>query len=100
MKVFLLTLFPRALESYFETSIMQKAQQQWLLELHICNIADFSVKATRRADDRPYGWFAGTILAPEPCSRAMDDCISKNGGPIEWIAPDPRGEPLCQNTLW
>ncbi len=99
MKIYLLTLFPRALESYFETSIMQKALSAGALDLRIYNIADYSTKNTRRSDDRPYGWLPWTIIAPEPCSRTMDACIADAGEPIEWIAPDARGEFLNQWLL-
>jgi tRNA (guanine37-N1)-methyltransferase len=99
MRIFLVTLFPKALDSYFETSIIRMAQENQSVEITLCNIADFSTKNTRRADDRPYGGMAGTILAPEPCSRAIDYCQSLANGQIYWICPDPRGEILVQKKL-
>jgi len=102
MRIFLVTLFPNALKSYFETSIVRKALESGTLEITICNIADYSTKNTRRSDDRPYGGMAGTILAPEPCGRALDYCQSLTKSPIYWICPDPRGEILHQKqfTKW
>ena len=55
MQVFLLSLFPRALESYFETSMMKRAQDLEYLHLTVINLADYSIRNTRRVDDRPYG---------------------------------------------
>lgn len=69
------------------------------MEITICNLADFSTKNTRRSDDRPYGGMVGTILAPEPCGRALDYCQSLTKEPIHWICPDPRGEILTQGKL-
>ncbi len=98
MKVYILTLFPRALESYFDSSMMARAREKGLLELEVINLADYSGKATRRSDDRPYGGFPGTIIAPGPCGRAID-ALQDRVGPVSWIAPDPRGERLIQSTL-
>jgi tRNA (guanine37-N1)-methyltransferase len=99
MRIFLATLFPRALDSYFETSIVKKAIQSGAVEIVVCNIADYSKKNTRRSDDRPYGGMPGTILAPEPCGHAIDYCQSLAEYPIHWICPDPRGEVLKQGRL-
>jgi tRNA (guanine37-N1)-methyltransferase len=99
MRIFLATLFPNSLNSYFETSILRKARESGILEITVCNIADFSTKNTRRSDDRPYGGMAGTIIAPEPCARAIDNCQSLANGPVRWICPDPRGEILAQEKL-
>ena len=55
MQIFLVTLFPKALESYFATSIIRKAIEQDFIKITVCNLADFSGKNTRRSDDRPYG---------------------------------------------
>lgn len=99
MRIFLVTLFPKALDSYFETSIVRKAIESGVIGITVCNIADYSTKNTRRSDDRPYGGMSGTIIAPEPCSRAMDYCQTLADGPIHWICPDPRGEILRQTVL-
>jgi tRNA (guanine37-N1)-methyltransferase len=99
MRVFLLSLFPRALDSYFATSMMQIAQDRKILELTIINIADYSIRNTRRVDDRPYGGGAGTLIAAEPCARAMEYAQSLSPEPIKWIVTDPRGAPLCQPQL-
>lgn len=99
MRIFLVTLFPNALKSYFDTSIIRKAVESHAIEITVCNIADYSTKNTRRSDDRPYGGMAGTILAPEPCARAIDYCQSCISTPIHWICPDPRGEIVNQHQF-
>lgn len=99
MRIHFITLFPNALSSYFETSIMKKAQESGAFELSVYNLADFSVKNTRRADDRPYGGFPGTILAPEPLEKAITHAQSQDTNPIQWFYPDARGEVLRQSRL-
>jgi tRNA (guanine37-N1)-methyltransferase len=98
MKIILLSLFPEALSSYLRTSILARALEKKAWSIEIYNLADFSVRNTRRSDDRPYGGFPGTIIAPEPCEKAMD-MIHQKYGVIPWIAPDPRGDTLAQKTL-
>jgi tRNA (guanine37-N1)-methyltransferase len=98
MEIFIATLFPESLRSYFESSILAKGLREGIFSLHIENIADHSVRSTRRADDRPFGWFPGTILAPEPTARAMETCEQiGEKGPIQWFAPDPRWEIVDQS---
>jgi tRNA (guanine37-N1)-methyltransferase len=51
----IITLFPEALRPYLSTSIMGRAQEGGFVSFHLHNLADYSVKNTRRSDDRPYG---------------------------------------------
>ena len=62
----IITLFPDSFSSYLGSSIMNRAQEKGVVEFHFHNLADYSVKNTRRSDDRPYGGFPGTILMAEP----------------------------------
>lgn len=77
MHFHIITLFPEALRSYLHTSIMGRAQEGGFVHFHLYNLADYSVKNTRRSDDRPYGGFPGTILAPEPLYNLITE-IEKN----------------------
>jgi tRNA (guanine37-N1)-methyltransferase len=79
--------------------MMQLAQEKKILELTIINIADYSVRNTRRVDDRPYGGGAGTLLAAEPCARAIEYAQSLSKAPITWLVTDPRGALLSQSDL-
>ena len=55
MNLHIITLFPEILRSYLSTSIMGRAQEGGFVKFHLHNLADYSVKNTRRSDDRPYG---------------------------------------------
>ncbi len=99
MRCFIVTLFPEAFTSYFDSSIMRKARSEGFLDLILINLADFSVKNTRRSDDRPYGGGPGTILAPEPLERAIEYATTLSPTPIYWIYPDARWERVNHNTL-
>ncbi len=73
MKAHIISLFPEVLEEYFSTSIMKIARDKRHFETCIYNLADYSVRNTRRVDRRPYGGFPGMIISAEP----LYDCISE-----------------------
>lgn len=77
MNFHIITLFPEVLRPYLNTSIMGRAQKGGFVNFKLYNLADYSVKNTRRSDDRPYGGFPGTILAPEPLYNAITEIEKK-----------------------
>jgi len=77
MKFHIITLFPELLRPYLSTSIMGRAREGGFVEFYLYNLADYSVRNTRRSDDRPYGGFPGTILAPEPLYSVITEIEAK-----------------------
>lgn len=57
---------------------MKKAQEKGLFEYKMYNLADWTVKNTRRVDDRPYGGGAGTIITIEPLTNCIREILAKN----------------------
>lgn len=98
MHIHILTLFPESIRPYLDTSIMKRAQDKGLFRYTLYNLADWTVKNTRRVDDRPYGGGAGTIITIEPLTYAIRDILDTHGGmPI--FVMDPAGDILTQHTL-
>ena len=56
---------------------MKQAQKKGLFRYHIHNLADWSVKNTRRVDDKPYGGGAGTIITIEPTTLCIREIFQK-----------------------
>ena len=77
MKIHILTLFPESFESYFKSSIIKIAIDKKLFEPLFYNICDFSVRNTRRVDDRPYGGWAWTLISIEPLYKAISHIENK-----------------------
>jgi tRNA (guanine37-N1)-methyltransferase len=74
---------------------MKRAQEKGLFQYFIHNICDWTVRNTRRVDDRPYGGWAGTIITIEPITRALRDIRAQYGDmPIYYMSP--RGTLLNQ----
>lgn len=72
MKVTVITLFPGMFESYFEHSMMLKAQKSGHLELDVINLRDFGLGPRKQVDDTPYGGGDGMVLRPEPVVAAIE----------------------------
>ena len=79
MDIHILSLFPEVFASYLGTSILRRASERGLAQYHIYGLADYSVRPTRRVDDRPYGGGAGTVISVEPLYLAIRDIQSRIG---------------------
>jgi len=72
MKTFdIITIFPEIFNSYFEESIIKRAQKNKLLKINVHDLRNWSQGRHNKVDDRPYGGGAGMILMVEPIARAL-----------------------------
>ena len=55
MRIDIITVLPELIESVFSHSILKRAQDKGLVEIHLHNLRDYSVKKTGRVDDYPFG---------------------------------------------
>jgi tRNA (guanine37-N1)-methyltransferase len=86
---------PDALESPLHTSILQRAQDKGLVEIHVHNLRDWSLRKHRKVDDYPFGGEAGMVMQIEPVWRCMEELKSqRNYDEIIFTSPD--GEQLDQ----
>ncbi len=67
----ILTIFPHILDSYFQESLLKKAQAKGLLQITAHNLRDFTDDKHRKVDDTPYGGGPGMVLKIEPIDRAI-----------------------------
>ncbi|WP_222984419.1 tRNA (guanosine(37)-N1)-methyltransferase TrmD [Flagellimonas meishanensis] len=73
MRIDIITVLPELLKSPFEASILQRAIDKGLVEVHFHNLRDFATGKYRQVDDYQFGGGAGMVLMVEP----IDKCISK-----------------------
>ena len=71
MKFQILTLFPEAVQPYVQTSILQRAQAEKLIEVAVTNLRDFADDKHQTVDDTPYGGGAGMVMKIEKIHRAL-----------------------------
>jgi tRNA (guanine37-N1)-methyltransferase len=77
MRIDIVTLFPEVCRAPLSESIMKRAQEKGLVELHIHNLRDWTTDKHRVVDDAPFGGGQGMVMKPEPIFAAMEDLKSK-----------------------
>ena len=97
MRIDILTVMPDALESPLHTSILQRAQDKGLVEIHVHNLRDWSLRKHRKVDDYPFGGEAGLVMQIEPVWRCMEELKSQRDYD-EIIFTSPDGEQFNQKT--
>jgi tRNA (guanine37-N1)-methyltransferase len=85
------TLFPEVLESYLQTSILKRAQQNNLLTVKLYNIRDWTTDRHHTTDDTPYGGGGGMVMKPEPIFSAVEAvCGVTPDYPVILLSPQGR----------
>ncbi len=95
MRIDIITVVPDILKSPFEASILKRAIEKGLVEVHIHNLRDFSLGNYNQVDDYQFGGGAGMVLMIEP----IDKCIQKLRSEREYdevIYLSPDGKTLNQ----
>lgn len=73
MRIDIISVLPELMESPFRTSILKRAVDKGLVEVHFHQLRDWSSNKHRQIDDQPYGGGAGMVMMIEP----LDKCISE-----------------------
>lgn len=95
MRIDIITVVPDILKSPFEASILKRAIEKGLVEIHLHNLRDFTTDNYKTVDDYQFGGGAGMVMMIEP----IDKCISKLKSEREYqeiIYMTPDGERLHQ----
>ena len=89
------------LESPLNNSILKRAQEKGLAEIHLHNLRDFSDDKHRRVDDYSFSKGAGMVMAIQPIEKAIES-LKKERDYDEIIFTTPDGKLFDQkeaNTL-
>lgn len=97
MRFDILTIFPNIFDSYLNTSILKRAQQKKLIQIHIHDIRKHSKDKHHKVDDLPFGGGAGMVMAPQPLYDCIKHIKKKNKGPVIYFSP--QGKVLNQKTV-
>ena len=101
MRIDLVTLFPEMFAGVFGASIIGRAAERGILDIHYTNFRDYSTDKHRHVDDAPFGGGAGMVLKPEPMYSAVRDTQAKTAGYDKQrctIIFDPAGDVFTQET--
>jgi tRNA (guanine37-N1)-methyltransferase len=75
MHYHIITIFPELFASFLSTSLIAKAQEQWLLQFSLVNPRDFCRDVQKQVDDAMYGGGAGMLLKAQPIIDAIKSII-------------------------
>jgi tRNA (guanine37-N1)-methyltransferase len=95
MRIDIITVLPELLKSPFEASILKRAIEANLFEVHFHNLRDYTTNRYKSVDDTQFGGGAGMVMMIEP----IDKCISKLQSERDYddiIYMTPDGERLNQ----
>jgi tRNA (guanine37-N1)-methyltransferase len=73
LRVDVLTLFPDAIADYAATSVLGRANERDVWQLHLHDLRDATDDVHRTVDDAPFGGGAGMVLRAEPILRTLDE---------------------------
>ncbi len=97
MRIDILSLLPKLLESPLSHSIMKRAQDKGLIEINIHDLRIYSTHKQKQVDDYQYGGGAGMVLMIEPIVNCLE-ALKKDIEYDEIIYMSPDGELLDQKT--
>lgn len=98
MRIDIITLMPELLESPLNNSIVKRAQDKKLVEIHTHNLRRWSKdKRHFRVDDYAFGFSAGMVMQIEPIFLAIEELRSqRHYDEVIFMSPD--GERFDQKT--
>jgi len=73
MRIDIVTLFPEICRAPLGESMMKRAQEKSIADLHIHNLRDWATDKHHVVDDAPFGGGQGMIMKPEPVFAAVED---------------------------
>lgn len=91
MRIDVIAAVPELLHSTIEYSIVGRARQKGLVNIHLHNLHDFGLGKYRQIDDYPYGGGGGMVIRCEPVAAALD-ALLQEGQPDEIVFLSPEGD--------
>ncbi|MCX6139776.1 MAG: tRNA (guanosine(37)-N1)-methyltransferase TrmD [Candidatus Kapabacteria bacterium] len=96
MRIDIVCVVPQVLESFVSSSIIARAQEKGLVEIHLHNLHDYATDKYRHIDDSPYGGGAGMVIKCEPVFACIESLRSQRSyDDVIYLCPD--GTQLTQS---
>jgi tRNA (Guanine37-N(1)-) methyltransferase (EC 2.1.1.31) len=88
MRFDVFSLFPQVFQPYLDISILKRAIQNDLIQVHTHNIRDWATDKHHTTDDTPYGGGGGMVMKPEPIFAAVEDVLGASPScPVVLLCP-------------
>ena len=92
MKIDVVTIFPRMIESALAEGVVGRAIAGGVLDVRARDLRDYALDRHRVVDDIPFGGGPGMVLKPEPLFDAVEAIRAARGTPAAIILTSPDGE--------
>ena len=98
MQYHIISIFPEIFDSFLQTSLIWKAQQQGHISCNIVNPRDFCTDKHQQIDDTPYGWWTGMLLKAPPIIKSIKYILQKyiKKAKVKVILLSPSQHIFCQ----
>ena len=97
MRFDIVTLFPAIFDGYLTQSLLDKAIQRGLVEIHRHNLRDWAEDTPhRKVDDKPFGGGPGMLIQVEPTVKCVEAVESMDAQPTRRLLLTPQGKRLDQ----
>ena len=96
MQFNILTLFPESIKSYFDSSILKRAQQSGLLSINLINPRDFATDKHQKVDDSPFGGGPGMVMKVDVLAKAVERALGTQPERTLVILTTPAGKQFTQ----
>ena len=93
MRIDIITLFPEIALSPLSDSIIKRAREQGLVDIHAHQLRDWATGKHRKTDDYLCGGGQGMLMMPEPVFAAVDELKQAD---TRIILMTPQGKPFIQ----
>src|SRR5690554_4438515 len=95
MRIDIITVVPEILRSPFEASILRRAIDKGLVEIHLHNLRDYTTDNYKQVDDYQFGGGSGMVMMIEPIDKCLSELkAQRDYDEIIYMTPD--GETLKQ----
>lgn len=95
MRIDIVTLLPELIRSPFEASILKRAIEKGIVEVHMHDLRKYGLNAYNQIDDYQYGGGAGMVMMIEPLDKLIHELkAQRDYDEVIYMTPD--GETLNQ----
>ena len=95
MRIDIISVLPDLIRSPLEYSIVKRAIDKGIVEIHLINLHDYATDRYKSVDDYAFGGGAGMVMMIEPVFRAIEK-LKKEREYDEVIYTSPDGGKFCQ----
>ncbi|MEA5256880.1 tRNA (guanosine(37)-N1)-methyltransferase TrmD [Arcicella aquatica] len=97
MRIDIISVVPKLMESFFAHSILKRGQEAGHVEVVLHDLRDYSLSKQRQVDDYAFGGGAGMVMSVEPIARCIRHLQSeRHYDEVIYMTPD--GETFNQQT--